>query len=700
MKNRRSLLRNTNLLFGYAVFFILISIFIHCSPERAFEKPQPPIAKKIPEQLTKHGHTRIDNYNWMEENDNSEVIEYLKTENTYTDQMMEHTEPLQEVLFEEIKNKSKDTFSSAPEIRGDYLYYLRWEEGKQYLIFARKRNSLGEDEEILLDINKIAEGHSSTRVLYPTISGDQKLMAFGTYVDDQLATLRIKDLDSGIFLKDVIYPASANLAWSNDNRILFYAKVRSMDKGPQQIFRHVLDTHPDQDVLVHEETENRCLVWKRGGYIVIESFGRLGQEWRYLDADHPEGNFEVFTPRELGHEYNFRPNGDYFYIRTNSGGAQNFRLMRTPLNKTGIENWNELIPHRDDVLLEDFWVSQNHLAVAERKDGLVHVRIYTLSGKYEYSIDFGELDYAAYIMDGETDSNIFRYHYTSFTIPSSVYDYNMGTREKELVWQEEVSSDFDPANYVSERVYAPLRGGVQVPVSMVYRKEIKQDGKNPLLMYAYASGGSIDAEFNAALLSLIDRGFIYAIAHVRGGEEMGREWYESGRMLNKMNTFTDFIDTAEFLIDQGYTNRNKLFAQGVSSGGLLMGVLANMRPDLFKGIIAQVPWVDVLAAGHGDLGDPNDEKYYRYMLSYSPYDNVKAQDYPNMLVTAGFYDSQVPYSHPARWVAKLRSLKTDNNVLLLKTLEAGHGDPTGRLERWKELAFRYAFLLDLAGINE
>lgn len=700
MKNRRPYLQNTNLLFRCAVFFILTLVCINCSQERPFEKLQPPIAKKIPEQLTQHGHTRIDNYTWMEESENSEVIEYLKAENTYTDQMMEHTENLQEVLFEEIKNKSKENFLSAPEIRGDYLYYMHWEEGKEHQIFARKRRALEEDEEILLDVNKIAEGHNYIRVPYPTISGDQKLMAFGTYSDGKPATLRFKDLGSGKLLEDVIYPASANIVWSNDNRTLFYAKVRSMDKGPQQIFRHVLGTDPDQDVLVHEETEFRCLVWKREGYIVIESFGKLGQEWRYLDANHPSGNFEVFTPRKLEHEYNFQSIGDYFYIRTNSGGAQNFRLMRTHLNKTGIENWNEVIPHRDDVLLEDFWVSRNHLAVAERKDGLVHMRICTLSGNNEYSIDFGEPDYSAYIMGGEADSNILRYHYTSFTTPSSVYDYNMDTREKELVWQEKVSGDFNPADYVSERVNAPTHDGVLVPISLLHRKEIKLDGKNPLLMYAYASGGIIDAEFNASLLSLIDRGFIYAIAHVRGGEEMGRQWYENGRLLNKMNTFTDFIDAAEFLIDQGYTNHNKLFAQGASSGGLLMGVLANMRPDLFKGIIAQVPWVDVLAQGHGDLGDPNVEKYYRYMLSYSPYDNVKAQDYPNMLVTAGFYDSQVPYSQPARWVAKLRALKTDDNMLLLKTMDAGHGGPTGRIERWKEMAFIYAFLLDLVGIKE
>jgi oligopeptidase B len=683
MKNIRPVLRNNVILIKSAVVLLLIFVLINCSQKKTHEKYNPPIAKKIPEKITTHGHTRIDNYYWLGERDNSEVIEYLKAENNYTEKVMVHTETLQEALFKEISGRINASSLSLPRREGDYWYYYRWEEGKEYPIYARKHASLEADEEILIDVNEIAEGHRYTRVSYPAISHDQNLMAFGTYTDDLPAIIRFKDLDADEFLDDVIGPATVNMTWANDNRTLFYAKVYRVGRGPQQIFRHVLGTDPDLDELVHEETKFRCLVHKIGRYIAIESFGRTYQEWRYLDADRPDGKFELFTPGEPGHEYRFKPVGDYFYINTRVG------------------HWEEVIPHRADVMLQDFRVFRNHLTVAERKGGLVQVQICSVSGESEHYLDFGEPVYGAYIIGGESDSNILRYHYTSFTTPSSVYDYNMDTREKELVWREEVLGGFDPADYVSERLYAPARDGIRVPVSLVYRKEIEQDGMNPLLMYAYASSGSVDAEFNSSLLSLIDRGFVYAIAHVRGGDEMGRQWFVDGSLLNKMNTFTDFIDVAKFLIDRDYTNRDKLFAHGLSSGGLLMGGIANMQPDLFKGIIAQVPWVDVLAGPHGSLGNPNEEKYYWYMLSYSPYDNVEAQGYPNMLVTAGFYDKMVPYSQPAKWVAKLRALKTDDNVLILKTnMEAGHGGPTGRQESWKEIAFMYAFLLDLVGINE
>jgi oligopeptidase B len=683
---------------------LVVSLILYCgcaNNEPQNPIPAPPMAQKIPKELTLHGHTRIDNYFWMEERDSSEVIEYLKAENDYTQRVTGHTENLQKALYGEISERYNRSSVSLLRQLGDNFYYLRWEAEKEHPIFARRRGSLQADEEKLIDVNDIAQEHSYTSVPYPTISPDQNLVAFGTYADGNPASLRFKDLDSGRLLDDVIQPASANVAWCNDSRTLFYAKVRSMENGPKQIYRHVLGTDPDLDELVHEETEFRCLVWKRGRYIVIESFGSFGQEWRYLDADQPDGKFEIFTPRELGHEYSFWSVGDYFYIRTNHEGAQNFKLMRTHMSKTRIEHWEEVISHRDDVLLEDFRVFRKHLVVAERKDGRVNILIHPLSGEGKHSVDFGESVYSVAIVGGESESNVLRCHFTSFTTPNSIYDYNMDTREKKLVWQQEVLGGFNPEEYVSERIVAPARDGIQVPVSLVYRKEIKQDGMNPLLMYAYASGGSIDAEFNAPLLSLLDRGFIYAIAHVRGGEELGRQWYEDGRLLKKMNTFTDFIDAAVFLVEQKYSSPDRLFAQGASSGGLLMGVLANMRPDLFRGIVAQVPWVDVLAEGHGDLGDPNDEEYYWYMHSYSPYENVKAHDYPNMLVTAGFYDNQVPYSQPARWVAKLRAHKTNGNLLLLKTnMEGAHGGPTGRSERWKELAFMYAFLLDLAGIEK
>ena len=433
---------------------------------------------------------------------------------------------------------------------------------------------------------------------------------------------------------------------------------------------------------------------------MIQSSGESGAEWRYLDADRPDGEFRLFAPPEPGHEYSFKHSGDYFYIRTNRGGAQNFKLMRTPVTATGIEHWEEVIPHREDVLLEDFLVFRDRLVVVERKDGLVQVRIRPWSGESERYLDFGEPAYRVDVLAGDFDSNVLRYRYTSLTTPSSVYDYNMDTRETELVKREEVLGDFDPADYVSERLYAPARDGVSVPVSIVYRKGIEKSGQNPLLLYGYGTG-TADTEFNSPLLSLIDRGFVYAIAHVRGGYELGRQWAEDGSGLNKKNTFTDFIDVAEFLISEGHANPDKVFAHGLSSGGLLMGAVANMRPNLFKGIVAQVPYVAVLDGSHGDLGDVSEEDYYWYMLSYSPYDNVEAKGYPNMLVTAGFHDVMVPYWQPAKWVAKLRALKTDDNVLLLKTnMQAGHVGAPGRYEDWKETALLFAFLLDLAGVKE
>ncbi len=677
-----------------------IFIVVTCSHKRPHERFEPPVAKKIPVMITTHGHMRIDDYSWLAERENPEVTEYLQAENEYTEKVMAHTETLQEALLKEISGRFNESEVSMPRREGDYFYYSRWEEGKDYPTYARKRGSFEADEEILVDVNEIAEGYGYTRVSFPAISPDQRTMAFGTYTDDRPAVIRFKDLDAGGFLADVISPATLNMTWANDNRTLFYAKVREGGRGPQQIFRHVLGTDPGQDELVHEEQESRCLVHKIGCHVLIESRGPWGNEWRYLDADRPGGRFELFTPREPGHEYSFRSAGDIFYIRTNHDGAKNFKLMRTPVNRTRIEHWEEVLPHRDDVMIENFAVFRDYLVVEERKNGLTHILVRSLSREGEHSLDFGEPAYAASVMGGESDSNILRYHYASFTTPGSVYDYNLDTREKKLVWREKISGSFNPADYVSERLFAPARDGVRVPVSLVRRKEVEPDGENPLLLYAYASGGSEDPEFDAPRLSLIDRGFVYAVAHVRGGHEMGSRWYEDGRLLNKMNTFTDFIDVAEFLIDQGYTNRDKLFAHGLSSGGLLMGAVANMRPDVFKGIVAGVPWVDILAGPHGDLGNPKEEEYFKYMLSYSPYDNVAAQVYPNMLVTAGFYDRMVPYWHPAKWVAKLRALKTDRTMLLLKTnMEARHTGPSGRRERWKETAFMYAFLLDLAGIE-
>jgi oligopeptidase B len=696
-----------------------------CSPEErqpggaALQSLTPPMVKVVPEQLEKHGDVRVDDYYWLRERENPEVIAYLEAENAYTEAVMAHTEDLQEKLVEEIKGRIKQTDLSVPFELDDYFYYTKTEEGKEYPIYARKKGSLEAEEEILIDVNEVAEGHGFTSIPRPAMSYDHSIMAFAAdTVGRRFYTIRFRDLDTGEILDDEIGPATPNMAWANDNRTLFYTRQDPVTLRASQIYRHVLGTDAAEDELVYEEpdTEFACYVWKTKSkrYLIIGCSQTLSNEYRFLAADDPAGDFRVFLPREAEHEYNIDHFGDYFYIRTNDGGAKNFKLMRTPITQTDKASWEEVIGHREDVLLEDFEVFREHLVVTERKDGLVRLRIRPWSGEGEHYLDFGEPAYLAYVSTNpEIDTNILRYGYTSMTTPNSVYDYDMDTREKKLLKQEEVLGGFDPADYVTERLYAPARDGVGVPVSIVYRKGTEKNGDNPLLLYGYGSYGySMDATFSSPRLSLLDRGFVYAIAHVRGGEELGRQWYEEGKLLNKKNTFTDFIDVAEFLIDGGYTNPDKLFAQGGSAGGLLMGAITNMRPDLFEGIIAQVPWVDVVTtmldesvplttSEYDEWGNPNDEEYYRYMLSYSPYDNVEAKDYPNLLVTTGLHDSQVQYFEPAKWVAKLRAMKTDDNRLLLKTnMEAGHGGASGRYKRYEEIAFQYAFMLDLLGISE
>jgi oligopeptidase B len=573
-------------------------------------------------------------------------------------------------------------------------------------------------EEIILDANELAEGHGFFSGGPRGVSYDQNIMAFAVdTVGRRFYTIRFKNLATGEILDDVIPNVAGNVAWANDNRTLFYTRQHPETLRWYQIYRHELGTDASQDTLVYEEADEEFSSYvfrtKSKAFIIIRSSQTLSDEHRYLDANDPMGEFAVFLPRERNHEHSIDHYQDHFYVRTNDA-AENFRLVRTPVGDTRRSAWEEVIPHREDVLLGSFEIFADYLVVSERKEGLPQIRVLPWKGEGEHYLDFGEPTYWAGIgTNYDFDTKVLRYSYTSMTTPRSVYDYEMDSRERELLKRTEVLGGFDPANYVTERLWATADDGVRVPLSLVYRKGLERDGENPVLLYAYGSyGASMSATFSSSRLSLLDRGFVYAIAHVRGGMEMGRWWYEDGKLLNKKNTFTDFIACGEHLVAAGFTSPGHLYAQGGSAGGLLMGAIANMRPDLFNGVIARVPWVDVVTtmldasiplttSEYDEWGNPNDQEYYEYMLSYSPYDQVEEKDYPNLLVTTGLHDSQVQYWEPAKWVAKLRAMKTDDNRLILKTnMEAGHGGASGRFRRMHETAFIYAFLLDLEGIGQ
>jgi len=684
-------------------------------PDRHRQEQTPPMAQVIPKKLEKHGDVRIDDYYWLSDRENPDVVAYLTAENEYTAAQMAHVKGLEDALFEEIKGRIKEDDSSVPYRLDDYFYYTRYEEGQEYPIYARRKGSMEAAEEIMLDANRLAVGHDFFAIGSRSVSSGQDILAFTQdTVGRRIYEIRFKDLSTGEMLEDVIRNVTSNIAWAEDNRSLFYTRQDLTTLRWFQVYRHTLGTDPSADVLVYEETDeefsNYVFKTKSKRFLMIATTQTLSSEYYYLDATTPDAEFTVIQPREPDHEYSVDHYQDKFYIRTNYQ-AENFRLMETPITDTGKESWREVIPNRDDVLLSNFEIFSGHLVLAERKEGLMHLRIIPWDGSAEHYLDFGEPAYWAGIGTNPAfDTDVLRFDYTSMTTPNSVFDYDMNTREKTLLKQDQVLGGFDPGDYVTERKFATARDGVKVPVSLVYRKNLELDGKTPLLLYGYGSYGySMDATFNSARLSLLDRGFVYAIAHVRGGEEMGRRWYEDGKLLNKMNTFTDFIDCAEYLVEEGYTDPEVLFAMGGSAGGLLMGAITNMRPDLFKGVVAAVPFVDIVTtmldesiplttSEYDEWGNPNEKVYYDYMKSYSPYDNVEAKDYPNLLVTTGLHDSQVQYWEPAKWVAKLRATKTDNNRLLLRTnMEAGHGGASGRFRRLREIAFEYAFVLDLAG---
>jgi len=706
---------------------LIIILMSACNSQKDAEAPD---AEKIPRELVDHDHTRIDNYYWMrlsDEQKNAEiadeqtqkVLDYLNAENEYADLLMADTEELVEDLFLEMRGRIKEDDETVPYFDNGYYYYTKYMEGKEYPLYYRKKGTLAAKEELMLDVNEIAKDKDYCSVTGLSVSPDNNILAYGTdFVSRRRYTINFMDLNTGEMLADRIANTTGRVTWAAGSDICFYTAKNFETLRAEKIMRHEMATDSDSDVLVYfeEDEEFTCGIGKTQSekYLVISSNQTLTTESRILRADRPEGDFSLFMPREVEHRYSIDHINDKFYIRTNTGDAVNFKLMVAPEDNYNRSNWKDLIPHRDDVLLQGFTLFTDYLAVSERINALNNIRVFDFSSDNDYYIEFDEEVYSSRISVNKVPgSDVLRYTYTSLTTPSSVYDYNMKTREKNLLKQTEVLGDFSSDNYESERLWAAADDGALIPISLVYRKGFEKDGDSPLLLYAYGSyGASRDPSFNPSVLSLLDRGFAYAIAHVRGGSEMGRQWYEAGKLLNKMNTFTDFNDCAEFLIAENYTSPGKLFAQGGSAGGLLMGGIVNMQPELYKGVLAAVPFVDVVTTmldatiplttfEWDEWGDPREKEYYEYMLSYSPYDQVKKQDYPNILVTTGFWDSQVQYWEPAKWVARLRDMKTDNNKLILKTnMEAGHGGASGRFERLKTTALQYAFILDLAGLEE
>jgi oligopeptidase B len=679
-----------------------------------------PSAQKIPKNLEIHNDSRIDNYYWLNDRENEEVIDYLERENDYYEKMTAHTKDFQADLFEEMKSRIKEDDQSVPyKLRG-YYYITRYEKGKDYPIYTRKKESLEAAEEILLDVNEMAAGHSYYNLNGLNISENNKLISFGVdTVSRRKYTIYVKDLETGEILEENIPLTTGSAVWANDNKTMFYTRKDEQTLRSNQIFKHVLGTDQTEDKLIYTEEDETFGTYvyktKSKEYLIIGSYSTLTSEFRYLKANEPNKEFKIFQPRERGLEYSISHYDDSFYVLTNMGGATNFRLMKTSEKNTEKEHWVDMLPHREDVLIEDIDIFKNYLVVSERTNGLNEIRIIRWDKKEDYYLPFDNETYTAGTGGNpEFDTQILRYGYNSLTTPSSTLDFNMETREKIVVKESEVlGGDFDKNNYESKRVWATSEDGVKIPISMVYRKGIVLDGTNPLLLYAYGSyGATIDPYFSSVRLSLLDRGFIYAIAHIRGSEYLGREWYETGKLLKKKNTFTDFIDASKYLIAENYTSKNHLYASGGSAGGLLMGAIANMAPELYNGVIAAVPFVDVvttmlddtipLTTGEYDeWGNPNDPEYYEYLKSYSPYDNVVAKQYPNMLVTTGLHDSQVQYWEPAKWVAKLRELKKGSSILLLQiNMETGHGGASGRFEALKEVAMDYSFLFDLEGIEE
>ncbi|MCA1763584.1 MAG: S9 family peptidase [Cryomorphaceae bacterium] len=670
-----------------------------------------PIASKRPTELLKHGRNRTDNYYWLNDRENPDVIQYLEDENRYADAKLEDVKELKEELYNEMVARMPQRDDSAPVYFNGYFYYHKYREGEEYPFYYRRK---GEEEELLLNVNELAKPHTYYNVSGLHTSMNNRLLAFGEdAVSRRIYAIRILNLETGNFLDDVLTGTSGNLVWAGDNETIFYTVKDKETLRPYRVLRHKLGTNQDEDEIVYQEDDDTFYVEiemsKSRYYIFIQSTSTLTTECRYLASDDPTGEFAIFEKRSRGLDYQIEHFKGRFYIYHNLD-ATNFKVSSCPVGTTARKHWKTFIAHDPDVFIEGFELFESYFVLKERFDGLGRLSIISWNEKDKsHYIDFQEPTYTVEIgANMELDTPVLRYVYTSLTTPVSHFDYDMSKRTSHLVKRQEVVGEFDPDHYRSERLEAKAEDGTDIPISMVYKKGFEDSETKPLLLYGYGSYGiTLDAFFSPSRLSLLDRGFAFAIAHIRGGQEKGRNWYETGKLLKKKNTFTDFISCATHLIALGYTTPNHLYAMGGSAGGLLVGAVINMRPDLFNGAVAQVPFVDVvttmlddsipLTTGEYDeWGNPNDPEYFEYILSYSPYDNVKRQNYPSLLVTTGLHDSQVQYWEPAKWVAKLRELKTDSNDLLLVTnMSTGHGGASGRFERLKEVALEYAFLLKL-----
>ena len=683
------------------------------------KKILPPSAKKIPKELKKFDSKRVDNYFWLKNRDDPKVIEYLEKENHYFKKMTSDTEDFQETIYNEIKKKIKEDDQSVPYFLNGYWYLTKYQKNKNYPIYLRRKSDLNSKDQILFDCNLLAEGYEYFNLSNIKISPNNKFAAYSVdTLSRRLYTIRIKNLHTGEVLNDQIINTSGGFAWANDNKTLFYTNRDSDTLRNDKILRHEIGTKSKDDKIVFHEKDNTFYTSvsksKSNKFIIISSHSTLTSEFQFLDANKPLDNFRLFNQRKRGLEYSINHYEKFFYIITNIENAKNYKLMKTPIGGTEYENWINVIDHRKDVLIEGIDIFKNYLVISERANGLNRINVRKWDDSESYYLDFKSETFSSYTTTNvDFDTNILRYGFNSLTQPPSIIDFNMSSKKKTIRKQQQVLDDnFKNKNYISERIWSQSEDGTKIPISLVYKKGLIKNNKNPLLLYGYGSyGNTIDPYFSVSRLSLLDRGFVFAIAHVRGSEYMGRKWYDEGKLLKKTNTFKDFITCTKHLISEGYTNTNQTYAYGGSAGGLLMGSVINMEPELYNGVIAAVPFVDVLTTmldetiplttgEYDEWGNPNNEEFYNYILSYSPYDNVKKMKYPNLLVTTGLYDSQVQYWEPAKWVAKLRELKVGENLLLLKTnMDSGHGGASGRFDALKEVAREYVFLFSLENIH-